>query len=60
MGTVNILGRVSNLNHKPIQTFEDTVKVEAPSELLARKRRTISRFTGRLSRCVPDFTRSIL
>jgi GWxTD domain-containing protein len=38
MGTVNILGRVSNLNHKPIQTFEDTVSVEVPSELLARKR----------------------
>lgn len=36
MGTVNILGRVSNLNHKPIQTFEDTVNVQVPSELLAR------------------------
>src|SRR5271156_3222053 len=38
IGTVNILGRVSNLNHKPIQTFEDTVSVQVPSELLARKR----------------------
>jgi len=38
MGTVNILGRVSNLNHKPIQTFEDTVAVQVPTELLARKR----------------------
>ena len=37
MGTVNILGRVSNLNHKPMQTFEDTVNVQVPSELLARK-----------------------
>jgi len=37
MGTVNILGRVSNLNHKAIQTFEDTVSVQVPSELLARK-----------------------
>jgi GWxTD domain-containing protein len=37
-GTVNILGRVSNLNHKPIQTFEDVVAVQVPSELLARKR----------------------
>jgi GWxTD domain-containing protein len=35
-GTVNILGRVSNLNHKPIQTFEDTVSVQEPSELLAQ------------------------
>ena len=41
-GTVNILGRVSNLNHKPIQTFEDTVAVPVPSELLARKRNDLS------------------
>jgi GWxTD domain-containing protein len=42
MGTVNILGRVSNLNHKPIETFEDTVNVQVPSELLARKRNDLS------------------
>jgi GWxTD domain-containing protein len=42
MGTVNILGRVSNLNHKPIQTFEDTVAVQVPTELLARKRNDLS------------------
>ncbi len=42
MGTVNILGRVSNLNHKPVQTFEDTVTVQVPSELLARKRTDLS------------------
>jgi GWxTD domain-containing protein len=42
MGTVNILGRVSNLNHKPIETFEETVSVEVPSELLARKRSDMS------------------
>jgi GWxTD domain-containing protein len=41
-GTVNILGRVSNLNHKAIQTFEDTVGVQVPSELLARKRNDVS------------------
>ncbi|MFC6644259.1 GWxTD domain-containing protein [Granulicella cerasi] len=35
-GTVNILGRVSNINHRIVQTFEDTVKVEVPSELLGR------------------------
>ncbi len=34
-GTVNILGRVSNLNHRAIQTFEDTVQISEPSELLA-------------------------
>jgi GWxTD domain-containing protein len=37
MGTVNILGRVSNLTGKPIQTFEDTVNVQVPSELLGRE-----------------------
>jgi GWxTD domain-containing protein len=42
MGTVNILGRVSNLNHKPIQTFEDTVAVQVPTELLARKQHDLS------------------
>src|ERR1700756_86048 len=42
MGTVNILGRGSDLNHKPIQTFEDTVAVQVPSELLARKRNDLS------------------
>ncbi len=35
-GVVNILGRVSNINHRVIQTFEDTVKVETPSDLLQR------------------------
>lgn len=33
-GRVNILGRVSNMTHKPIITFEDTVEVNTPSELL--------------------------
>jgi len=42
IGTVNILGRVSNLNHKPIETFEETVKVEEPTELLARARNNVS------------------
>jgi GWxTD domain-containing protein len=41
-GTVNILGRVSNLNHKAIQTFEDPVSIQVPSELLARKRNDLS------------------
>ena len=42
MGTVNILGRVSNLNHKAIQTFEETVNVQVPSELLARTQNNVS------------------
>src|SRR5271155_3812838 len=32
-GTVNILGRVTNLHHKIIQTFEEPVSVQVPSEL---------------------------
>ncbi len=35
-GTVNILGRVTTLTGKIAQTFEDTVQVDVPAELLAR------------------------
>jgi GWxTD domain-containing protein len=41
-GVVNILGRVSNINHRVIQTFEDTVKVETPSDLLQRAKNNLS------------------
>jgi GWxTD domain-containing protein len=41
-GTVNILGRVSNINHKVIQTFEDTVKVETPTDLLQATKNNVS------------------
>lgn len=41
-GTVNILGRVSNLSHRPIQTFEDTVTVQVPSDLLGRTQNNAS------------------
>ncbi len=40
--TVNILGRVSTLNHRAVQTFEDTVKLDTPSDLLARKQNETS------------------
>jgi GWxTD domain-containing protein len=33
-GTVNILGKVTTLTHKTVQTFEDTVEVTQPAELL--------------------------
>ncbi len=33
-GVVNILGKVTTLTHKTVQTFEDTVEVQQPSELL--------------------------
>jgi GWxTD domain-containing protein len=33
-GVVNILGKVSTLTHKTVQTFEDTVEVTQPAELL--------------------------
>src|SRR5215813_12600296 len=35
-GTVNILGRVSTLTGKIVQTFEDTVQVQVPAELLPK------------------------
>ena len=35
-GTVNILGRLSSLTGKIVQTFEDTVQVDVPAELLPR------------------------
>jgi GWxTD domain-containing protein len=40
--TVNILGRVSNLNHKAVQTFEESVTVDTPSDLLSRKQQETS------------------
>ena len=35
-GTVNIFGRVSTMTGKVVQTFEDTVQVDVPNELLAK------------------------
>jgi len=37
-GVVNILGKVTTLTHKTVQTFEDTVQVEEPAELLEKSR----------------------
>jgi GWxTD domain-containing protein len=37
-GEVNILGRVTTIMHKTVQTFEETVSVEEPSELLEKAR----------------------
>ncbi|MGA7856887.1 MAG: GWxTD domain-containing protein [Terracidiphilus sp.] len=35
-GVVNILGKVTTIMHKTVQTFEDTVEVEQPAELLEK------------------------
>ena len=35
-GVINILGKVTTLTHRTVQTFEDTVSVEEPSELLEK------------------------
>jgi GWxTD domain-containing protein len=35
-GKVNILGKVTTIMHKTVQTFEDTVQVTEPSELLEK------------------------
>jgi GWxTD domain-containing protein len=36
-GKVNILGKVTTIMHKTVQTFEDTVAVTEPSELLEKE-----------------------
>ncbi len=35
-GTINIFGRVTNMTGRIIQTFEDTVQVDQPADLLAK------------------------
>jgi GWxTD domain-containing protein len=35
-GVVDVLGKVTTLTHKTVQTFEDVVEVEQPSELLEK------------------------
>ena len=35
-GVVNILGKVTTLTDKTVQTYEDTVEVEQPAELLEK------------------------
>ena len=37
-GVVNILGKVTTITHKTVQTFEDTVSVNPPAELLEKSR----------------------
>ncbi len=37
-GEVHVLGRVTTIMHKTVQTFENTVEVEEPSELLDKAR----------------------
>ncbi len=41
-GTVNIRGRVSNINHRVVYTFEETVNVETPADLLQRTKNNMS------------------
>jgi GWxTD domain-containing protein len=40
-GVVNIMGRVSNITGHIVTSFEDTVTVETPSELLAREKNNV-------------------
>ncbi len=49
VGTVNVLGRVSNMVHKPIQTFEVPLGVSVPSELLPAKRKGASVYQAALA-----------
>ena len=40
-GTVNIFGRVATLSGRVAQTFEDTVQVDVPAELLPKTAQTV-------------------
>ncbi|HXB62946.1 MAG TPA: GWxTD domain-containing protein [Acidobacteriaceae bacterium] len=42
IGTVNILGRVTSISGRVAQTFEDTVTVSSPDDLLEQKRSSAS------------------
>ena len=50
-GTVNIFGRVTTLTGHIAQTFEDTVQVDVPAELLPKVGGEFPRSTGRRFRC---------
>ena len=54
-GVVNILGKVTTIMHKTVQTFEDTVEVEQPRNCWKRAS-TAGRSTGSRSRCRRDST----
>src|SRR5579872_1122882 len=47
-GTVNIFGRLTTLTGKVVQTFEDTVQVDVPAELLPRTAENASLYTKAL------------
>jgi GWxTD domain-containing protein len=48
-GNVEIQGRVSNMTHKIVQTFGDTVHADSPSELLAAKQKGSSLYWASLA-----------
>jgi GWxTD domain-containing protein len=48
IGTVNILGRVTGISGRVAQTFEETVSVDTPSDLLVQKMQTASIFQKEL------------
>jgi GWxTD domain-containing protein len=47
-GTVNIFGRLTTLTGKVVQTFEDTVQVDVPAELLPRTAQNSQLYTKAL------------
>ncbi len=46
-GRGEYLGKVTTIMHKTVQTFEDTVEIEQPAELLQKSLARESRSTGR-------------
>ncbi len=55
-GVVNILGKVTTIMHKTVQTFEDTVEVERALRAAGEDARSASRSIGRRCRCSPGST----
>ncbi len=58
-GVVNILGKVTTLTHKTVQSFEDTVEVDEPAELLEKTLDKKSVY-WKAFRCCRGFTAWIL
>ena len=56
-GVVNILGRVSTISRRPVQTFEDTVEVSVPVRVTnqdAGQPANLLEITAAASRYVPN------
>ena len=51
--TVNIFGRITTMTRRIVQTFEDTVTVDCPNEMLQAYAAAARRFIRSRCRCRP-------